>query len=126
MIPDSGQTTEIVCPAACFTKPRQQYPPFLRVLYIAGNCCWAVLPPHALNLRIGKLDPGVLPHVISEESFPLAQFPSMPTNTFVLGQTAFALFAEQPAIELQGVLKQYWSYTVGIANGGSAGLPAFG
>ena len=81
---------------------------------------WAVLPPHALNLKIGKIDPGVLPHVISEETFPLAQFPSMPTNTFTLGQTGFILFAEQPAVELNGIIKQYWSYAVGIANGGSA------
>jgi hypothetical protein len=81
---------------------------------------WAILPPHALNLKIGKIDPGVLPHVITEESFPLLQYPSMPTNTFVLGQTGFALFAEQPAIELNGVIRQYWSYCVGIANGGSA------
>jgi hypothetical protein len=83
---------------------------------------WAVLPPHAMNLRVGKIDPAVLPHVISEELFPLAQFPSMPTNSFTLGQTGFVLFAEQPAIELQGVIQQYWSYAVGIANGGSAVL----
>ena len=83
---------------------------------------WAVLPPHALNLKIGKIDPGVLPHVISEESFPLAQFPAMPTDTFTLGQTGFILFAEQPAVELNGILQQYWSYAVGIANGGSAVL----
>jgi hypothetical protein len=83
---------------------------------------WAVLPPHALNLRVGKIDPGVLPHVISEETDPLAQFPPLATNTFSLGQTGFVLFAEQPAIELSGVVKQYWSYAVGIANGGSAAL----
>ncbi len=81
---------------------------------------WAVLPPHAMNLKIGKIDPGVVPHVISEESFPLLQFPAMPTNTFELGQTGFALFAEQPGIELNGVIDQYWSYWVGVANGGSA------
>jgi hypothetical protein len=81
---------------------------------------WAVLPPHALNLKVGKIDPGVIPHVISEESFPLLQYPAMPSDTFVLGQTGFALFAEQPAIELNGVIQQYWSYCVGIANGGSA------
>ena len=34
---------------------------------------WAVLPPHALNLRVGKIDPAVLPHVISEETLPFAQ-----------------------------------------------------
>jgi hypothetical protein len=44
----------------------------------------------------------------------------MPSNTFVLGQTGFALFAEQPAIEVNGIIQQYWSYCVGIANGGSA------
>jgi len=81
---------------------------------------WAVLPPHALNLKIGKIDPGVIPHVISEESFPLLQFPAMTSNTFILGQTGFALFAEQPAIEINGIIEQYWSYCVGIANGGSA------
>jgi hypothetical protein len=81
---------------------------------------WAVLPPHALNLKIGKIDPGVLPHVISEETFPLAQFPAMPSNTFVLGQTGFALFAEQPAVELNGIIHQYCSYCVGFSNGGSA------
>ena len=47
------------------------------------------------------------------------QFPPL-TNSFTLGQTEFALFAEQPAIELSGIYKQYWSYAVGIANGGSA------
>ena len=78
---------------------------------------WAVLPPHLLNLRIGKIDPAVLPHVISEETF--MQFPPL-TNSFTLGQTGFALFGEQPAIELSGIYKQYWSYAVGIANGGSA------
>jgi len=82
----------------------------------AGPCC--VLPPHFLNLRVGKIDPAVIPHVISEESF--AQFPPMPTNTFTLGQTGFILFAEQPAIEINGIYKQYWSYAAGIANGGSA------
>ena len=82
----------------------------------AGPCC--VLPPHFLNLRVGKIDPAVIPHVISEESF--AQFPPLPTNTFTLGQTGFILFAEQPAVELSGIYKQYWSYAAGIANGGSA------
>ncbi len=81
---------------------------------------WAVLPPHALNLRIGKIDPQVLPHVITEESFPLLQFPSMPTNSFVLDATGFTLFAEQPGIEASGIIKQYWSYAVGFVNGGSA------
>ncbi len=81
---------------------------------------WAVLPPHALNLKIGKIDPGVIPHVISEESFPLLEYPAMPSDTFILGQTGFALFAEQPAIELNGIIQQYWSYCVGVANGGSA------
>src|SRR5271157_2689843 len=81
---------------------------------------WAVLPPHALNLKIGKIDPGVIPHVISEESFPLLQYAAMPSNTFIVGQTGFALFAEQPAIELNGILRQYWSYCVGFSNGGSA------
>jgi hypothetical protein len=81
---------------------------------------WAVLPPHFLNLRVGKIDPAVLPHVISEESF--AQFPPLPTNTFTLGQTGFTLFAEQPAVEISGIYKQYWSYALGIANGGSAAL----
>jgi hypothetical protein len=60
--------------------------------------------------------------VYTEESF--AQFPPMPFSTFSLGQTGFTLFAEQPAIELNGIYKQYLSYAVGIANGGSAvGLP---
>ncbi len=81
---------------------------------------WAVLPPHALNLKIGKIDPGVIPHVISEESFPLLQNPAMPSNTFTLGQTGFSLFVEQPGIEINGIIEQYWSYCVGIANGGSA------
>jgi hypothetical protein len=80
--------------------------------------CWCVLPPHFLNLRVGKIDPAIVPHVISEESF--AQFPPMPTNTFSLGQTGFILFAEQPAIEISGIYKQYWSYALGISNGGSA------
>ncbi len=81
---------------------------------------WAVLPPHAFNLKIGKIDPGVIPHVISEESFPLLQYPAMPSDTFTLGQTGFALFAEQPGIEINGIIQQYWSYCVGLANGGSA------
>jgi hypothetical protein len=79
---------------------------------------WAALPPHFLNLRIGKIDTAVLPHVITEESF--AQFPPLPTHTFSLGQTGFTLAAEQPAIEINGIYKQYWSYALGIANGGSA------
>ena len=36
---------------------------------------FCVLPPHFLNLRVGKIDPAVLPHVITEES--LAQFPPL-------------------------------------------------
>ena len=81
---------------------------------------WLVLPPHALNLKIGKIDPGVIPHVISEECFPLLQYPVMPSNTYILGQTGFSLFSEQPGIEINGIIKQYWSYYLGIANGGSA------
>jgi len=84
-----------------------------------ANWC-RVLPPRALNLRVGKIDPGILPHLITEES--VAQFAPLATNTFTLGQTGFILFAEQPAIEISGIIKQYWSYTVGIANGGSAVL----
>ena len=78
---------------------------------------FCVLPPHFLNLRIGKIDPAVLPHVITQES--LAQFPSL-ASSFTLGQTGFILSAEQPAVELSGIYRQYWSYAVGIANGGSA------
>jgi hypothetical protein len=78
---------------------------------------FCVLPPHFLNLRIGKIDPAVLPHVITQES--LAQFPSL-VSSFTLGQTGFILSAEQPAVELSGIYRQYWSYAVGIANGGSA------
>ena len=96
-----------------------------------GNC-WAVLPPHALNLRIGKIDPAVLPHVISEETLPFAQAQPLPAS-FVFGAnantgnpgTGFSLFAEQPAIEINGIVNQYWSYAVGIANGGSAVNAAF-
>ena len=79
-----------------------------------------------MNLKIGKIDPGVLPHVISEETFPLLQFPAMPSNTFILGQTGFALFAEQPAIELNGVIQQYWSYCGGVRQRRKRGLPAAG
>jgi len=75
------------------------------------------LPPRALNLRVGRFDPAVLPHVITEES--MAQYGPL-TTSFSLGQTGFSLFAEQPAIEINGILQQYWSYAVGIANGGSS------
>ena len=81
---------------------------------------WLALPPHLLNLRVGKIDPAVLPHVISEET--LMQFSPFATNTFQIGQTGFVLFAEQPCVELSGIYKQYWSYAVGMSNGGSASL----
>ncbi len=80
---------------------------------------FAVLPPHALNLKVGKIDPAVLPHVISEESL-IDVLGPFPTNQFILGQTGFIMFSEQPGMELNGIIKQYWSYAVGIANGGSA------
>jgi hypothetical protein len=75
------------------------------------------LPPRALNLRVGRIDPAVLPHNITEES--VAQYVPL-TTSFSLGQTGFNLFAEQPAIEINGIIQQYWSYAVGIANGGSS------
>ena len=84
---------------------------------------WAILPPHALNLRLGKMETSVLPHVASEHAR-LTAFEPLPTTMFSLGQTGFSLESTSPAVELHGVVKQYWSYAIGLANGGSAsGFP---
>lgn len=79
---------------------------------------WLVLPKHALNLRLGRMETSVLPHVASGHAR-VAAVGYLP-NAFKLGQTGFHFEPAQTAVELNGIVKQYWSYAVGIANGGSA------
>ena len=79
---------------------------------------WLTLPPHAMNLKIGKFDTGVLMPVLSqwrrvgiEQAVPIRQ--RMFANQFRFGPVQSA------AVELNGIIKQYTSYAVGFANGGT-------
>lgn len=79
---------------------------------------FAVLPKYALNLRLGRMNPSVIPMIASVHSR-LPVISPMP-NVQTIGLTGFAFEPTQTAIELNGIIQQNWSYAVGIANGGSA------
>ncbi len=79
---------------------------------------FAVLPKYALNLRLGRMNTSVLPQIASEHSR-LPAIEPMP-NLQTIGLTGFSLESTQNAIELTGIIHQYWSYAIGVANGGSA------
>jgi hypothetical protein len=82
-----------------------------------------VLPKYAFNIKLGKMNTSVIPQVASEHSR-LPIFEPIP-NLQTIGLTGFSLESTQLAIEANGIIKQNWSYAVGIANGGSAaGAPA--
>ena len=83
---------------------------------------WINLPPRALNLRIGSLEPQVLPHYWSEHSRITIAHP-MTNGQYVQAQ-GFGFEAHQTAIELHGVIRQYTSYVVGLANGGNVAQAA--
>ncbi len=79
---------------------------------------WLTLPPHAMNLKIGKFDTGVLMPVLSQQrrvgiqqAVPIRQ--RMFANEFRFEPTQSA------AVELNGIVRQYSSYAIGFANGGS-------
>ena len=78
---------------------------------------WLTLPPHAMNLKIGKFDTGVLMPVLSQnrrigiqQAVPIRQ--RMFANRFRFEPVQSA------AVELNGIIRQYNSYAVGFANGG--------
>jgi hypothetical protein len=75
------------------------------------------LPKHALNLRIGKLEPQVLAHVFSQHARVGISRP-LP-NRQRIGENLFRIEPTQSAVELHGIIKQEWSYAVGYANGGA-------
>jgi hypothetical protein len=79
---------------------------------------FAVLPKYALNLRLGRMNTSVLPQIASEHS----RLPTVEpmSNLQTIGLNTFSLEGTQNAIEVTGIIQQYWSYAFGIANGGSA------
>jgi hypothetical protein len=79
---------------------------------------FAVLPKYALNFRLGRMNTSVIPQICSEHSR-LPAIEPIP-NLQSIGLNAFSLESTQNAIEAVGILRQNWSYAVGIANGGNA------
>ncbi len=80
---------------------------------------WITLPRYALNIRIGKLEPQVFNHVLSQHSRITIQ-QGLP-NRQRIGANSFRFEPVQSAaVEAHGILRQYTSYVVGFANGGSA------
>ncbi len=79
---------------------------------------WFTLPKYAMNLRLGKMEPQVVNHVLSQHSrlniqqgLPLRQ---------TIGNNNFRFEPVQSAaVELHGVINQRNSYVIGFANGGN-------
>ncbi len=79
---------------------------------------WLNLPRYALNLRLGKMEPQVLPHVASQHARVGVQ-QSLPGRQRI-GANRFRFEpAQSAAVELHGIVKQYNSYVIGYANGGT-------
>ncbi|MCH8830748.1 MAG: hypothetical protein IID45_14320 [Planctomycetes bacterium] len=79
---------------------------------------WITLPKYALNLRLGKMQPMVLPHIASQHSRISITAPLL--NRQRIGDNPFRFEPVQSAaVELHGILQQRWSYLVGYANGGA-------
>ena len=79
---------------------------------------WMILPPHALNLRLGKMEPQVLPHVVSQHARVGVQ-QALPIRQRI-GANQFRFEPVQSAaVELHGIVRQYNSYVIGYANGGA-------
>ncbi len=86
---------------------------------------WLTLPPHAMNLRVGQFDPGVVaPWASIHRQWGVAG--RLP-NVVSLGDSHFENdiqnmnpFMLEPAmrgLELHGIVRQYNSYAVGMVNG---------
>ncbi|MCH7688548.1 MAG: hypothetical protein IH899_18020 [Planctomycetes bacterium] len=79
---------------------------------------WLALPKYAMNLRFGKMEPQVLPHIASQHARvsitqPLSIRQRIGGNRFRFEPVQSA------AVELHGIVKQKYSYVVGYANGGN-------
>lgn len=85
---------------------------------------WLALPRHALNLRVGRMEPQVLPHVFSQHARITIEQPLVARQRYGSNRFRFEP-AQTAAVELHGILKQYTSYVVGFANGGNNNLASF-
>ncbi len=80
---------------------------------------WITLPKHAMNLRLGKMEPQVLAPVLSQHR--RVSITSPLPNRQRIGDNAFRFEPSQSAaVELHGILRQRWSYVAGYANGGDS------
>jgi len=80
---------------------------------------WITLPRHALNIRIGKMEPQVFNHAISGHARIGVQ-----TGLAVrqrIGDNRFRFEPSQNVIEANGIIHQNNSYVIGFANGGNSG-----
>ena len=80
---------------------------------------WLALPPHAMNLRLGQFEPGVVAPwgSIHRQLGIQARLPNVAT----IGGNSFAFEPALRGIELHGVFRNYWSYSVGLVNGTGTG-----
>ena len=79
---------------------------------------WITLPKYALNIRAGKMQPQVLPHISSVHSRLSITSPLL--NRQSIGDNPFRFEPVQSAaVEAHGILRQRWAYVVGYANGGA-------
>lgn len=80
---------------------------------------WLNLPRHALNLRIGQLEPQVVApwSSIHRQIGITARLPNVATT----GTNSFMFEPALRGFELHGVLRQYNSYAVGLVNGNGVG-----
>ncbi len=79
---------------------------------------WLTLPPRALNLRMGKMEPQVLAHHWSQHARAGIEQPLPNRQRYYANRFRFEP-VQSAAIELHGVIRQYNRYVVGIANGGN-------
>lgn len=79
---------------------------------------WLVLPKHALNVRLGKMEPQVLPHYVSQHARVSIE-QGLPNRQRYFGNRFRFEPAQSAAVEAHGILRQYTSYVVGFANGGT-------
>lgn len=79
---------------------------------------WIALPPHALNLRIGQFEPQVIAPwaSIHRQLGTIARLPNVAT----IGGNEFRFEPALRGIELNGTIRQYNSYAVGLVNGNTA------
>ena len=80
---------------------------------------WITLPRYALNLRIGRMEPQVFNHALSQHARIGIQ-QGLPIRQRI-GDNRFRFEPAQSAIEAHGVIRQNTSYVVGFANGGNSG-----